>query len=320
MPNLRTAARAATGLAILVVTACATTPTDPPAATSSGAGSSTVPVGAPSAQARPTAFRLAAAGDIACQPPFTVRPRSCHQAATAGLIKRRHVDGVLALGDTQYQSGRLRHYQASYAHSWGAFRAKTLPVAGNHEYRTSGAAGYFRYFGARAHGPRGWYAVNRGSWRIYVLNTNCSFVSCTRERQWLTQDLNRHPHTCSLAAMHHPRFSSGAHGPSPDARRFWPTLDRYQVDLALAGHDHGYERFAPMHVDGTVNHAGIRSFVVGTGGEDLRPLGPTTHGSRYRFGNGFGALFLSLDAGRYSWEFRTANGTVRDRGSAACIR
>ncbi len=268
----------------------------------------------------PNPFVLAAAGDIACQPPFTVRAGHSHQAATAALIKRRHAGGVLALGDTRYQSGALAQYRASYRLSWGAFRAVTLPVVGNHEYETMGAAGYFRYFGARAHPPHGWYAVNRGGWRIYVLNTNCSEVSCACERRWLERDLTAHPHRCSLAAMHHPPFSSGPHGPSPDAQRFWPTLDRHQVDLALAGHDRDYERFAPMHDNGRVHRQGIRSFVVGTGGASLYPLGPTQHGTRYRYGGGFGALFLSLGEGRYSREFRTAHGTAKDRGSAGCIR
>jgi acid phosphatase type 7 len=243
---------------------------------------------------------------------------TCRQAATARLIMRRDPQAVLALGDTQYPRGRFSDYQASYDHDWGDFRGKTLPVTGNHEYLTSQARGYYRYFGARAHGPRGWYAVNRGSWRIYVLNTNCGAVSCAAEKRWLAHDLRTHPHRCSLAAMHHPRFSSGPHGPSADARRFWPTMDGHQLDLALAGHDHVYERFARMHADGTIARSGIRSFVVGTGGAELYDLGPATHGSQFRY-KGFGVLFLTLEQGKYSWTFRTTTGFVRDHGSARCI-
>lgn len=226
---------------------------------------------------------------------------------------------MLALGDTQYPSGRLVDYRYSYDRTWGRFRRITLPVPGNHEYGTTGAAGYFRYFGARAHPPRGWYAVDRGAWRIYVLNTNCSAVSCRAERRWLDHDLRVHPSRCSLAAMHHPRFSTGPHGPSSDAKRFWPILDRQQVDVALAGHDHGYERFARMHVDGTVAQDGIRSFVVGTGGASHYPLGPPEHGTQVQESARFGVLFLRLERRSYRWVFRGTDGTRLDRGSSGCL-
>ena len=44
----------------------------------------------------------------------------------------------------------------------------------------------------------------------------------------------------------------------------WRTLARAGADVVLAGHDHHYERFAPID--------GIRSFVVGTGGRSHYPV------------------------------------------------
>ncbi len=44
----------------------------------------------------------------------------------------------------------------------------------------------------------------------------------------------------------------------------WHTLARARADVVLAGHDHHYERFAPID--------GIRSFVVGTGGRSHYPV------------------------------------------------
>ena len=48
----------------------------------------------------------------------------------------------------------------------------------------------------------------------------------------------------------------------------WEALARRPgAELLLSGHSHDYERFAPLHRDGTVDLAeGIRQFVVGTGG------------------------------------------------------
>ncbi len=89
----------------VVVTACGA----PGASPSEALGPTGHAVTASPGAIAPNRFVLAAAGDIACQPPFTVRAGRCHQAATAALIKRRHPDGVPALGDTQSQSGELAH-------------------------------------------------------------------------------------------------------------------------------------------------------------------------------------------------------------------
>ena len=49
---------------------------------------------------------------------------------------------------------------------------------------------------------------------------------------------------------HHPEFSSSTHGKDADVLRgrafFTPIWDKFHVDLALAGHDHDYERSKPL--------------------------------------------------------------------------
>jgi hypothetical protein len=273
----------------------------------------------------PDIVRIAAAGDIACDPPYSPTATTCQQAATARLITSREnttrgIAGVLALGDTQYDSGTLYDYKHSYAPTWGAFKGKTRPVLGNHEYGTAGASGYFDYFGAAAHRrTNGYYAYNLGSWRLYALNTNCDRINCTAELKWLSQDLAANSRRCSLVAMHHPRFSSGLHGSSRWAGIFWPVLDRHQVDVALAGHDHDYERFAPMSSAGSLSTQGIRSWVVGTGGKELRPFVRQHAGSRVRSSVKAGVLFMSLRPQNYSWRFRTIDGELRDSGDARCV-
>ena len=93
---------------------------------------------------------ITAAGDISNAPGG---PR--HDRLTAALIRRWNPTAVLALGDVQYEAGELVNFQQAYDRSWGAFKAKTHPSVGNHDYLGGdGAAGYFDYFGAAA-GPRG---------------------------------------------------------------------------------------------------------------------------------------------------------------------
>ena len=90
---------------------------------------------------------VAAAGDIA-RPSFGLP-----QQQTADLVTAFNPTAVFALGDTQYENGELANFQTYYNASWGAFKAKTRPIPGNHEYQTSGAAGYYTYFGAAAGDP-----------------------------------------------------------------------------------------------------------------------------------------------------------------------
>jgi hypothetical protein len=43
-------------------------------------------------------------------------------------------------------------------------------------------------------------------------------------------------------------------------------------ELILTGHDHTYERFTPMTPQGEYDAWGLRRFVVGTGGRNLRDV------------------------------------------------
>ncbi len=296
-----------------------------PMALASAASASPTPIGGPPpSAASPLAtdgVRIAAAGDIACDPPFSRTATTCQHAATAAMItKRGSIAAVLALGDNQYERGTLSDFRQSYAPTWGAFKSKTRPVPGNHEYLTAGASGYYEYFGAAAHrSTSGYYAYNLGGWRMYSLNTNCDRINCDAELEWLRRDLAANPRRCSLVAMHHPRFSSGVHGDSREAGVFWPVLDARQVDVVLAGHDHDYERFTPMSAGGTPSTQGIRSWVVGTGGKELRHFASRHTGSVFRSNVRAGVLFMTLRAQDYSWAFRTVDGALRDSGTANCV-
>jgi acid phosphatase type 7 len=260
---------------------------------------------------------VVAAGDIACPPSSDPSSDSCQQEATAHRVTRIAPDLVLALGDLQYESGTAAEF-ASYDDSWGAFKSITEPIPGNHEYNSSGAAGYYNYFGLSAPGYR---AFNAGSWRIYALNSNCSHIDCDAERTWFRNDLDAHPHKCSAMMTHFPRFSSGSeHGSDESMKPFWRIGYAHHLDVALAGHDHDYERFTALTPGGALAPGrGITSFVSGAGGKSFYDLGPRITGSKFSQDNRFGVLVLTLKDKRYAWEFRTAAGRTLDSGSKPCV-
>jgi 3',5'-cyclic AMP phosphodiesterase CpdA len=262
-----------------------------------------------------TGPKVVVVGDIACVPGATTTTSRCRQRATARLAAKLKPKRVIAVGDLQYENGELAHFQSSYDESWGALKRITRPLPGNHEYNTAGATGFYDYFGLTAPGYR---TITVGTWRIYLLNSQCSQIDCAAERDWLRADLDANPTTCSAIAMHYPRYSSGEHGSNATVSGFWRIAYRHGVDLALAGHDHDYERFAAMNGSGKLRKDGLRSFVVGTGGKSLYSKTSSAKGSRYFRADKFGVLLMTLGDGAYSWRFRALGGAVRDAGSARC--
>jgi calcineurin-like phosphoesterase family protein len=253
---------------------------------------------------------LVGAGDIANS--------GSGKAKTAALIAS--IPGtVFTAGDNAYSSGSAAQYNGLYNPTWGKFRDRTFPAPGNHEYRSSGAKPYFSYFGAKA-GPsgRGYYSYNIGDWHILSLNSNISMAAGSAQEKWVKADLAANPTACALAYWHHPRFSSGSHGSSTKSKAIWQDLYNAGAEIVVVGHDHDYERFAPMTAAGVADAArGIREFVVGSGGTGHRSMGKIAN-SEARNANTFGVMKFTLAPGSYQWEFIPASGSYHDSGSGTC--
>jgi len=267
----------------------------------------------------PAPVTIVAAGDIA---QCGNAPSASGAAKTAALIDDR--DGlVLTLGDNAYDKGRAAEFASCFQPTWGAFKDRIRPSPGNHEYETSGAGGYFDYFGAQA-GPdrRGYYSFDYGGWHFISLNSQVDVSPESKQYLWLTADLAQSRDSlCTIAYWHYPAFSSGTeHGSIEAMRPFFDALYRAGVEIVLSGHEHNYERFGPQNANGTADPArGVREFVVGTGGAGLYPLGHPIANSEYRNNTTWGVLRLTLDQGSYSWQFMPAGGgDAIDSGTGIC--
>ncbi len=241
-------------------------------------------------------------------------------AQTAALIEG--IDGtVFTAGDDAYESGTAAQFKRCYDPTWGKFKDRTYPAAGNHEYGSRNAAPYFAYFGASA-GPdgKGYYSTNLGIWHIVVLNSNISMSTKSAQIQWLQADLSQNKATCTLAIWHHPLFSSGLHGDNGFAQDAWRVLYDHQVSVVVNGHDHDYERFAPQDPDGKADvQRGIREFVVGTGGAGLYPFLLPKPNSEVRQ-DVWGVIKFTLHPTGYDWDFIPVSPDVpHDTGSANCV-
>jgi acid phosphatase type 7 len=285
---------------------------------------------------------IAAAGDIACDP---VQPRfasglgtkDCHMLQTSDLMMKMDLSAVLPLGDLQYENGALDKFQQSFDPTWGRLKNLMHPVVGNHEYGTPNAAGYFDYFNGPGvfdgpAGPRdkGYYSYDLGAWHVVTLNSECSdskpdnpyLHDCdagSPQEQWLRADLAAHQNRCTLAVWHHPLFSSGIEARNDHVRPLFQALHDGGVDVLLTGHDHGYERFAPMDAFGNRDGAlGVRQFVVGTGGKNHQSNRAAQPNSEVRNTTDFGVLEMDLGATSYRWQFVAEGSRVLDAGANSC--
>ncbi|MGQ0798186.1 MAG: metallophosphoesterase family protein [Methanobacteriota archaeon] len=310
-------------------------------------GSATVRAAPPS-----RSFTIAAVGDIACAQDSGNNLQVCQYDDVAALVASLGVDRFLVPGDVQYESGEYENFLRFYDPTFGPLKPITAPSPGNHDYGTSGAAGYFAYFedvleayGPTAGSPHGYYSFDLGSWHIISLNSqrcrvgfpvpvesNCGPGSAMHE--WLRQDLRRHPNNrfpCTIAYWHHPLFDWETYEnadwfPTWDTgpqKPLWDLLYANSADVVLVGHAHNYQRWAPQDPEGNADpEKGLTQFVVGTGGRSLTSLGhpPVPANLVAAQDDAFGVLRMTLGDGTYAFEFLAAGGqpAYADAGTGAC--
>lgn len=223
---------------------------------------------------------------------------------------------VFTTGDNAYTSGTRRQFAECYDPTWGRHKDRTRPIPGNHEYRTSQAAGYFQYF----NNIPSYYAYDLGGWRIYALNSEIDTSEISAQLIWLQADLLANPRQCVLAYWHRPRWSSGDHhGSDPEMQTLWQIFYDAGAEVVLNGHEHNYERFAPMNAEGEADPLGLREFVVGMGGRNHYELGAILPASEAHDDTSYGVLKLTLHPSGYDWQFVPAAGsTFTDSGSTEC--
>jgi acid phosphatase type 7 len=315
-------------------------PTAPPVTPAIGPSQPPDPPPAPP----PEPKTLVAAGDIVCSPNSPVDPTHCQHKATSDRVLALDPDAVATLGDNQYELGQLAYFETEYEDTWGRFIAKTNPALGNHEYEgdpeRDEASGYFDYFNGAGvvtgDRDKGYYRWSLGSWTLFALNSgaldyalepggpaaDCWPVSCaanSAQVAWLRAELEALPvDACVIAYWHHPRFTSGSNGVDidyPETAPIFQALYEHGVELALTAHAHNYERLTPVDpLERPDAAAGVRQFVVGTGGRSVYKDDPGRRPTTEELiTDAFGVLELTLWEDSYGFRFVDEDGTVLDR-------
>jgi hypothetical protein len=245
---------------------------------------------------------------------------------TAALLDEQEGE-ILVAGDMLKETGPGMSYEACYGPSWGRHLERTHVALGNLDYVNGSADAAFDYFGDRA-GPRGqgYYSLDIGSWHVVVLNGNDPIVSTavgSPQEQWLRQDLAANADAqCVLAVWHQPRFYQGGSPANVNGSvlPFWTALYEAGADVVVNASFRLYERYAPQDPAGAADpDAGIRQFIVGTGGGGRDVLHPAAPNVESRADPAGGVLKLTLKPGGYDWAFLPIEGEVfTDTGSGTC--
>ncbi len=259
---------------------------------------------------------VAAAGDGASGETYATKVSS--------MLKSINPNLFLYLGDV-YEKGSFTEFYNWYGTSSAYFsglRSITDPTVGNHEYLTSGAAGYYSYW----NNPPKYYSFNAYGWHFVSLNSNGSYVSDASgspQYNWLQKDLAALPsNTCTIVYYHAPLYNIGPEGTATQMSAIWSLMAQYGVDIVLNGHDHDYQRWKPLDANGNLSSHGLTEFVVGTAGHGLQTF--TKSDSRVAKSEddnpgAFGVLLLTLHSTYASFSYKNTSGTVLDSGTIPCV-
>ena len=136
------------------------------------------------------------------------------------------------------------------AGDWIHAMIPSIPTPGNHEYvkLLSGDRVLSKHWQAQFTLPENGisgleesvYFTDYENLRIISINSNEK-----QEEQvlWMEKILTNNPQKWVVITYHHPLYSAGNGRDNKELRDLWkPVFDKYQVDIALQGHDHTYAR------------------------------------------------------------------------------
>ena len=251
-------------------------------------------------------LRVAVIGDFGGDTP--------QEAQVAALVAGFQPDLVVTVGDNNYPDGAAetidknigKHYAKFIAPYRGAFGPgaasnRFFPALGNHDWKAAGAQPYLDYF--ELPGNERYYELLRGAVQLFFVDSDPrepdGITRDSRQALWLRAALARSTAAHRWVLFHHPPFSSGPHGSTPELQ--WP-FRAWGATAVFSGHDHDYERF---------DVGGMPYVVVGTGGMGLYSLRERVDGSVTRIER-HGALRIDVTRAGAAAEFVSASDPTRD--------
>jgi hypothetical protein len=177
----------------------------------------------------------------------------------------RYTDLFLLLGDNAYYEGTDWQYQTNFFDIYPTLLRQTplWPCLGNHETYSGywdGTEFRFPYLdiftcptngeaGGRPSGTERYYSFDYANIHFVCLDSEAADLTAAGPMgRWLEADLAANTQEWLIAFLHRPPYSKGSHDSDSEPQlitireELVPLLERYGLDLLLAGHSHWYER------------------------------------------------------------------------------
>ena len=170
-------------------------------------------------------------------------------------------DAFVTVGDNIYPEAETKYFDAAWNQPFGwvdEARIPVLPALGNHDVEDSSSEDVIDFFDM----PGAWYESRIGNVRLIVLDSNQ--VDAATQTDWLASAFSKDTARWTVVVVHKPPYDCGKYDGTTEVREAWVPYLEGRADLVLSGHDHNYQRFAPLE--------GVTYVITGGGGDSFYGL------------------------------------------------
>ena len=208
----------------------------------------------------------------------------------ADLMLKQGPNLIIHTGDLIYPAGDDADYALKFYEPYARLIESVpfMPSLGNHDGATDKGAPFLRHFVLPENGPPGLepernYWFDFGDARFVALDTNrdtehgvITFEQMkTVVAPWLRRVLSDCDAKWKFVFFHHPPYTGSEHEAEGQAfvkEAFCAAFDETRTDIVFAGHNHLYERTAPIQADRVVPEGqGTVYITTGAGGMSRYP-------------------------------------------------
>jgi len=240
--------------------------------------------------------------------------------------KKFHTQFIVTTGDNFYPSGVSSitdvHWQLSFENVYNkeGHQIPWYPVLGNHDYQQNpGAEVQYSSLSSRWMMPSRFYSLKKNinplATALFVFTDTSPFVNAyyngampdiwqqdtAAQLKWLNQTLSNSTDTWKLVFGHHPVYSVGAHGNTPELiQRFKPIFDKTETDFYICGHDHSLQYI--------IWPGEFVQYLISGGGSESTPVNPQYYTPFARSSPGF--MIMTLYTRRVNFYFYNQRGEL----------
>jgi tartrate-resistant acid phosphatase type 5 len=240
--------------------------------------------------------------------------------------RKFHARFIITTGDNFYPAGVSSitdtHWASSFENIYNkeGHKIPWYPVLGNHDYGSNPQAEVqYSSVSNRWKMPARYYEIERpidsASSVLFTFTDTSPFVTAyhgggmsdlsqqdtAAQLKWLQQTLSTSNNTWKIVVGHHPVYSVGPHGNTPELiQRFKPLFNQTHTDFYICGHDHSLQY---LRLPGDPVH-----YLVSGGGSETTTVDPKSYTPFARATPGF--MVMTLYARRANFYFYNQRGEL----------